>query len=455
VDLANQRGTATTCFLRIEGKTVTLKGSGAIIFGEGHDKPYLDPYQTRAGICVINGGVVLDGIRIKEFQKRCLVSYNSTVVAKNSIIEGCDEGGVSMLGNSKGLFVNNFFVATGAVLMWQNSYAKLVNNTIYASNIQYFFHPNSNDSAKVEAINNIIVNEENTIGQVGWWPTEVDKMNNSVFSNNLIWKNSKPCYPPLEYCADFPGKIVADPMFIEPVIDQRGMAAWANFGFKDGSPAVGKGDASIPGTKNLGQSGGPCSEPASSVCSSFISANTPNSNNPTPTTIPNASNTPTPTNNPNVTASPTPTGPTPTGTIVYSPTPTSPSSTPNPTNTPGPTSTPKPTSTPRPTSTPTVTPYPQTGPPKLPKIPPEPYPKSPVCPLENLCTTKKSGDTNCDKVTNEADFIGWKLQFDTIPVIQANQSANFLCVEDNSSTYFVDLTDFEVWRRFTTDGLKK
>ncbi len=282
VDLSNARGTANTCFLRIEGKKLTLQGQGAVLFGEGHDKPYQDPYQNRAGVCIFNSRVTIDGLKIKEFQKRCMVVYDSTIVIKNSVVEGCDEGGVSMLGNSVGLFVNNYFVATGAVLMWQNSFAKLVNNTIFSSNIQFFLHPNSNDQARVEAINNIIVNGESTITQVGWWPNEVNGLKNSKLSYNLIWKEGKECNPPLEYCDDFPGKVIGDPLFIEPVIDQRGIAAWANFGFKEGSPAVGIGDPNIPGPKNLGVSGGPCVEPNSSICSNFVKANTPSPVTPTP-----------------------------------------------------------------------------------------------------------------------------------------------------------------------------
>lgn len=286
VPINNERGGAKTCFIKIVGKKLTLKGPGAVLFGEGHDKPYLDPYQTRAGVCIYNSEITIDGLKIKEFQKRCMLVYNSRLVVKNSVIEGCDEGGVSMMGNSSGLFVNNYFVATGAVLMWQNSYAKLINNTIYASNIQFFLHPNSNDQARVEAINNIIVNGENTIVQVGWWPSEVGLLKNSKFSYNLIWKEGKECYPPLEYCDTFTGKVIGDPLFIEPVIDQRGIAAWANFGLKDGSPAIGAGDPNIPGGKNLGVSGGPCTDGNSSICLDYISTEKNNLQPPSsPTTI--------------------------------------------------------------------------------------------------------------------------------------------------------------------------
>ncbi|MBI3366832.1 hypothetical protein HY041_04370 [Candidatus Roizmanbacteria bacterium] len=60
------------------------------------------------------------------------------------------------------------------------------------------------------------------------------------------------------------------------------MAAWANFGLKEGSPAVGIGDPKIPGPKNIGISGGPCADPNSSVCSSFIQSNLPTLPTPTP-----------------------------------------------------------------------------------------------------------------------------------------------------------------------------
>lgn len=70
------------------------------------------------------------------------------------------------------------------------------------------------------------------------------------------------------------------------------------------------------------------------------------------------------------------------------------------------------------------------------------------------CAKKSQGDANCDGVINETDFNFWKQEFDTMqPAAPPNQNANFACVEGNTQTYFVDLSDFEVWRRNTASGL--
>lgn len=132
-----------------------------------------------------------------------------------------------------------------------------------------------------------------------------------------------------------------------------------------------------------------------------------------PTTNPNATATPSPTNSPNATATPT-TAP--------------------PTNTP--------------TPLPTMTPYPTTGVPKLLKTPPVPYPGGPYCPAPDTnCSMRERGDADCNEVVDNTDYSVWKMEYDSFvdPSMQSN--ANFSCVEGNSSTYWVDLSDFEIWRR--------
>ena len=135
-----------------------------------------------------------------------------------------------------------------------------------------------------------------------------------------------------------------------------------------------------------------------------------------------------------------------------------------PTVTPGASTTPRPSSTVSPSPTgirPTVTPsrtpsstlpaYPTTGPARLPKVVPNPYPQGPYCPVNTGCTDKSKGDGNCNGVVDQADYDIWLIQFDTmVSGDRQNPNANYACVEGNSSTYFIDLTDFEVWRRYTT-----
>lgn len=270
------RGASDTCFLRIENKNITIKGHGAWLFGEGHDKPYQDPYQTRGGICILDSKVTIDGLRVKEFQKRCVIAVDSTIVYKNGTVDGCDEGGISLLGNSSGLILNNMIVCHnfGGVMLWQNSQAKIINNIFHCSGIMFFYHFRSDDHAYAEIINNIFEGGEGAVNQVDWWKENASKLQDNKLSYNLYSKKDD-CNPVFHYCKDYPGKIFGDPLYHEPVVDPRGIANWANFGFKDGSPAVGVGDPSIPGPKNLGPSGGPCADPASSICSSFIASNIP------------------------------------------------------------------------------------------------------------------------------------------------------------------------------------
>jgi len=273
------RGASSTCMIRIENKTLTLKGQGSgatVIYGEGHARPYQDPYQNRGGICLINSNVTIDGVTLKEFQKRTAVVYDSAITIKNSIIEGSDEGGISLLGNSSGLFVNNFFQAFnfGGIMLWQNSQAKAVNNIFNGANIMFFFHPGTPDSANAEIINNIFSGGSKIV-QVDWWKDEAAKLQKIKASYNLFDPDSSKCTPPLEYCTDFQGRLSGDPLFQEPVGDMCGVAAWGNFTLKEGSPALGVGDPKIPGTRTLGNAGGPCVEPNSSICSQFIQQNAP------------------------------------------------------------------------------------------------------------------------------------------------------------------------------------
>lgn len=113
----------------------------------------------------------------------------------------------------------------------------------------------------------------------------------------------------------------------------------------------------------------------------------------------------------------------------------------------GPTNTPAP-----PTLTPSPTPYPTTGVAKLPRI--DPYPAPPYCPVTAAtaeCDKKIYGDANCSGEVDFADYGFWFNQFDSFPSGSSEPNANFSCVEGNSTTYFVDMPDFEVWRRNTTD----
>jgi thermitase len=145
--------------------------------------------------------------------------------------------------------------------------------------------------------------------------------------------------------------------------------------------------------------------------------------------------------------SPTPSGgqpsPTPTGSSV------------TPTATPALSPSATPISTPSATLVP-VTPSPTlfpTASPRLPKTPPDPYPPGPYCPKTSDCSLKGKGDANCDGYTNKADYKIFLEEFDTmVPPEPVNQNANFYCQEDNPFSYFVDLVDYEILRRYIGSG---
>ncbi|KKR34031.1 MAG: hypothetical protein UT63_C0008G0030 [Candidatus Gottesmanbacteria bacterium GW2011_GWC2_39_8] len=276
--LGKSRVGTDKCFLNMKGKTLTIKGEGgqSVLFGEGHDsKANVMPFSQRAGLCTGGGNLRIENLRIKEFQKRCLIAVDANIIVKNSIIEGCDEGGIALHGSAGGLFINNYFVTTMGLLPWgSETPVKAYNNIFYYSKA---INANCGQTIPpIEFVNNIVVDPELTIG-AGWifgdCPETAAQFKTKHIVYNLIWKENHPCYENHEYCENFTGKIDADPMFIEPVIDPRGMAAWANFGLREGSPALNAGDPSIlnpDGSRStLGVNGGPCAAPDSAACNAL------------------------------------------------------------------------------------------------------------------------------------------------------------------------------------------
>lgn len=64
------------------------------------------------------------------------------------------------------------------------------------------------------------------------------------------------------------------------------------------------------------------------------------------------------------------------------------------------------------------------------------------------CLLKNKGDADCDGKIGLSDFTIWKTYYDTLePPVPLNLNANFMCSESDESSRFIDLIDFEVWRR--------
>lgn len=130
---------------------------------------------------------------------------------------------------------------------------------------------------------------------------------------------------------------------------------------------------------------------------------------------------------------------------------------------PGATATPTPTGniTPSPTSgaptnTPVPTPTGASSPaPKLPKTLPSPFPSPPYCPDKTNCQNKSAGDADCNGIVDQRDYEIWKLQFDTMAApVPVDRNANFSCTEGNIPSYFIDMIDFEIWRRNIQGSLR-
>ncbi len=265
--------TKVTCFLNLGSRKLTLIGNGqTVLFGEGHDKP--DVYANRAGICSNGGDVTIDNIHIKEFQGGGLYFMDSRLIVKNSILDGNDSGSTHLF-NTSVLAANNFFVSNIGLEINGSAPIKAYNNTFDGKGLDAQCNQ---DLPPIDFINNIVVDDEETIG-AGWiygnCPDTIAQFKDKNIKYDLIWKNNHECYANREYCDNFTGKINADPQFIAPVADQRGIAAWANFGLKPTSPALGAGDPGIPGTHDIGAGGGPCATATSATCDQFITAHTP------------------------------------------------------------------------------------------------------------------------------------------------------------------------------------
>ena len=305
------------CFLDLQGKSLTLKGEGSpygefvgsVLYGEGHSKP--NDYVHRAGICSTGGTVTIDSLHIKEFQGRGLILKNTSLILKNSLVDGNDQGGLILTTGSSILAVNNFWVNNIGITTDNAAKVMVYNNTFSGSKA---INADCNQNIpSMDFINNIVVDDELTIG-AGWitgnCPDTVAQFKNQHIAYDLLWKNNHPCYDNHEYCTDFTGKISADPMLDVAANDQSGWRGWGgNYSLKAGSPAIGAGDPSIPGGKDLGAYGGPCTDGSSSTCTGFINqmSSQLNSQPASPTSSPvNNNNPPSDNSNNNSNWNPTP-----------------------------------------------------------------------------------------------------------------------------------------------------
>lgn len=277
-------GGVKSCFIDLRGKNLKLIGegspkgewSGAVLFGAGHDAT-TQPNDSRAGICSDGGSVTIDSLHIKEFQGGCMNFTDTKVVIKNSVIDGCDSGGVRFSGNSSVMSINSYYVAVIGLQPSRGASVKAINNVFSGKAIDY--NCNEAEIPPIDFVNNVVSDIEEIIG-IGWitstCPEKAAGFKKQNIKYNVMWKDGRQCYPH-EYC-DFTQpnnankNINADPQLDSPAMDQRGWRWGGDFSPKDGSPAIGAGDpsADLPGPKNIGGTGGPCVDGKSAICINYI-----------------------------------------------------------------------------------------------------------------------------------------------------------------------------------------
>jgi len=287
---------------------ITIKGE------TGGDLPILDDGQK--GVAIKIGGdsrVTIENLIIKnsKFEGIGLVNSSQATIQNNQI-SGNQGSGIFLVNSSQATIQNNQISGNqgDGISLGHSSQAKIINNTLYKNKetgINIYQCGDSNPS--VEARNNIITHtEKNTDGTFGFGIGgrclhDPGKLDNDTFAYNLIWGNERDnteCGG-MELCENFPGRINADPKFVNP--------EGGDFHLQPDSPAIDSGDPDIKdpdgSRSDMGVYGGPgaCgSDPNLPGC---ISAPT---STPTPTP-PTATATPTSTPTPTLTPTPTPNPP--------------------------------------------------------------------------------------------------------------------------------------------------
>lgn len=304
------------CFVNTHEKSLTLKGEGnTVIDGQNDEFGTGVKDLFRAGICVMGGAVTIDTIWVKQTLAPSIVTRDSQLIVKNFFAIDIDNSFMIIHPNVNALIINSFFSGNGPIRIGSNSNVTLINNTLYGKGIDLNLCKSPYPTGVVT--NNILSHLEDT-GISLSCPENKAQFTGLTASYNLIWRSKvnedpNPLAPQNclgnEVC-NTPSEIRADPLFENPAIyGDVGWAAWTDFHLKVGSPAKGVGDSSVPGDKQLGMYGGPCTSPDSAMCNQYINNHLPTGgspnvsptiggggNNISPTQIPNV---PTPTLGPN------------------------------------------------------------------------------------------------------------------------------------------------------------
>lgn len=266
------------CFINTKGKSITIRGVGFdSLFDSQNDELGTGVKdQRRVIVCIAGGKVTLDSVHLKQSLNHAINISNAQVIVKNVWTDDIDNVPVMVRLNSRVAFVNNFI--NGPMNIDDGSRVVVINNTFCGGGVNLNL---CREKSPATIIANNIFSLTNggvySVSVYGAWgghcEGQTEKIAANQIRNNLIWRNKgREGCDGNEIC-DFPGKVEGDPLYEsfpgECAYGDAGIVGWAhNYHLKDGSPGKTAGDASIG--SEVGMYGGPCADPNSGGCLSFI-----------------------------------------------------------------------------------------------------------------------------------------------------------------------------------------
>lgn len=281
------------CMVNTRGKSLTIKGAGATLDGENGGMNSGIP-ENRAissiGICDQGGDVTIDSLQIKQTLRPAIFLRNSKAVIKNVTFIDIDSTVIDIWPGSKAIILNNLFAGSAGpginvLPLAGDAFVKIENNTFYGNGgagIIFNLCGNSQPTGNVK--NNLIVNPGDLFSKplsgsgIGAECREQEAKVASITAiNNFVWKgqsndgclgepDKKSPYTDCvagEICS---GSTVSYPFFIGA--DEKGTVCV----YGEGTTA---GDFNTRPNSPITQAGagygsGPCANPASSNCTSYV-----------------------------------------------------------------------------------------------------------------------------------------------------------------------------------------
>lgn len=281
------------CLINTRGKTLTIKGQGAILDGENGGINYglaEDKAIMAIGICDHGGDILIESLQIKQTLRPAIFLRNSKAVIKNVTFLDIDSSAIDVWMDSEVIILNNLFAGSAGpginVLPLPGKVNVRIENNTFVGNggagVVFNLCGASEPSANVT--NNLIVNPgdlfSNPLSGSGIGADcrqEEQKLAGIKSSNNFVWKGQS-----IDGCVKGPDKLspyancvpgeictgttVTYPYFIG-ADDEGTVCVWGegrmagDFNTRPSSPITQAG---------AGFGHGPCSNPESSACLNYI-----------------------------------------------------------------------------------------------------------------------------------------------------------------------------------------